>query len=337
MMWNWLVTSLASQATVMLYDGHPMQPPATLWDYAAAEKFTIFGTSARWIAASEKAGLRPVKSHDLTSLRSVLSTGSPLSPESFDYIYREVKSDVQLSSISGGTDIISCFALGSPVLPVRRGQLQCRGLAMAVSVWQSANQEVVGEKGELVCTASFPSMPISFWADEDGSRYHEAYFAKYPNVWCHGDFAELTSHGGLIIHGRSDSVLNPGGVRIGTAEIYRVVDQFPEIEESLLVGLQRDGDVVIALFIKMVAGQVLTDELTASLKQKIRRDKTPRHVPAVIKEVPDIPHTRSGKIVESAVRNIFNGREVENEEALANPESLTAFRALALEMADEVS
>ncbi|MFT5314784.1 MAG: acetoacetyl-CoA synthetase [Candidatus Krumholzibacteriia bacterium] len=337
MMWNWLVTSLASEATVMLYDGHPLKPANAVWDFAAEEKFTILGTSARWVAACEKSGLKPNESHDLASLRSVLSTGSPLSPESFDYVYRDVKADVQLSSISGGTDIVSCFALGSPVLPVRRGQLQCRGLGMAVSVWQAEGQEIVAKKGELVCTAPFPSMPTSFWDDEDGSRYHNAYFAKFSNVWCHGDFAELTPEQGLIIHGRSDTVLNPGGVRIGTAEIYRVVEQFAEVEESLLVGIQHSGDVTIALFVKMMPGKVLDEALTAALKQKIRADKTPRHVPGVIKAVPDIPRTRSGKIVESAVRNILHNRDVDNEEALANPESLAAFRDLASALQAELN
>ncbi len=331
MMWNWLVSGLASGATVMLYDGHPLRPQTAVWDYAAAEKFTILGTSARWLAACEKAGLKPLESHDLSALRSVLSTGSPLSPESFDYVYRDVHPDVQLSSISGGTDIISCFALGSPVLPVRRGELQCRGLGMAVAVWDENGQPVTGEKGELVCTRSAPSMPTSFWNDPDGSRYHSAYFDRYAGIWCHGDFAEVTASGGLIIHGRSDAVLNPGGVRIGTAEIYRVVEQFADIQESLLVGLQRDGDVVIALFVQMQPGRTLTPELVVDIGKRIRQEKTPRHVPGLVRQVPDIPRTISGKIVELAVRNILHGRAVENEDALANPEALEAFRALAQE------
>jgi len=332
MMWNWLVSGLASAATVMLYDGHPMSPPSTIWDYAATERFHILGTSAGWLAACEKAGLRPRESHDLSVLRAVLSTGSPLSPESFDYVYRDVQPEVQLSSISGGTDIISCFALGSPVLPVRRGELQCRGLGMAVEVWDEAGEPVVAQKGELVCTASFPSMPSTFWNDADGSRYHEAYFAKFAGIWCHGDFAEVTAVGGLVIHGRSDAVLNPGGVRIGTAEIYRVVEQFDEVLESLLVGLDRDGDVVIALFLKLKPGCTLDDSLTETICRRIRREKTPRHVPAIVRQVPDIPRTRSGKIVELAVRNILHGRPVQNEDALANPEALAAFRALAAEL-----
>ncbi len=332
MMWNWLVSGLASGATVMLYDGHPMWPPATIWDYAASERFQVLGTSARWLAACEKAGLKPRESHDLSGLRAVLSTGSPLSPESFDYVYRDVHPDVQLSSISGGTDIISCFALGSPVLPVRRGELQCRGLGMAVAVWDDNGKPVVAEKGELVCTSSFPSMPSAFWNDPDGSRYRSAYFDKYEGIWCHGDFAEVTQDDGLVIHGRSDAVLNPGGVRIGTAEIYRVVEQFPEVLESLLVGLERDGDVDIALFLKLPPGCTLDEDLAESICRRIRREKTPRHVPAIVRQVPDIPRTRSGKIVELAVRNILHGRPVENEDALANPEALAVFRALAAEL-----
>ncbi len=332
MMWNWLVSGLASGATVMLYDGHPLQPESAVWDYAAAERFTILGTSARWLAACEKAGLKPRESHDLQHLRAVLSTGSPLSPESFDYVYRDVHPEVQLSSISGGTDIISCFALGSPVLPVRRGQLQCRGLGMAVAVWDENGKPVTAEKGELVCTAPAPSMPTSFWNDPDGTRYHEAYFDHYEGIWCHGDFAEVTPDGGLIIHGRSDAVLNPGGVRIGTAEIYRVVEQFAEVEESLLVGLQRDGDVTIALFVKLRSGLSLTPELAADIGRRIRAEKTPRHVPGIVRQVPDIPRTISGKIVELAVRNIMHGRAVDNEDALANPEALEAFRVLAAEL-----
>ncbi len=307
-------------------------PPTTIWDYAATERIEVLGTSARWLAACEKAALRPRESHDLSRLRAILSTGSPLSPESFDYVYRDVHPDLQLSSISGGTDIISCFALGSPVLPVRRGELQCRGLGMAVAVWDETGMPVTEAKGELVCTRPFPSMPIAFWNDADGSRYHEAYFAKYPGIWCHGDFAELTASGGMVIHGRSDAVLNPGGVRIGTAEIYRVVEQFPEVLESLLVGLAREGDVVIALFVKLQPGRALDAELTATIQRRIRDEKTPRHVPAIVRQVPDIPRTRSGKIVELAVRNILHGRPVENEDALANPESLAAFRALADEL-----
>lgn len=332
MMWNWLVSSLASGATVMLYDGHPLRPAATLWDFAAAEKCQIFGTSARWLSACEKAGLRPRQSHDLSSLRTILSTGSPLSPESFDYVYRDVHADVQLSSISGGTDIISCFALGSPVLPVRRGELQCRGLGMSVAVWQDNGPAATGQKGELVCTAPFPSMPTAFWRDPDGQRYHQAYFARYEGIWCHGDFAELTASGGMVIHGRSDAVLNPGGVRIGTAEIYRVVEQFPQVVASVLVGLPRDGDVIIALFVQLQPGLHLSTELVESIKERVRREKTPRHVPGIIRQVPDIPRTLSGKIVELAVGDILQGKPVDNRDALANPEALEAFRVLASEL-----
>ncbi len=332
MMWNWLVSGLASGATLMLYDGHPLRPPTTIWDYAEQEHFDILGASARWLAAGQKLGLRPRETHDLASLRTILSTGSPLSPESFDYVYRDVKPNVQLSSISGGTDIISCFALGSPVLPVRRGELQCRGLGMAVAVWDEAGQAVQGEKGELVCTRPFPSMPTGFWNDPDGARYHTAYFARYPGIWCHGDFAELTPTGGMIIHGRSDTVLNPGGVRIGTAEIYRVVEQFAEVEESLVVGWQRDGDVVVTLFVKLADGRSLEPALETSLCQRIRQENTPRHVPGIIRQVPDIPRTISGKIVELAVRNILHGQAVDNADALANPEALAAFRQIAAEL-----
>jgi acetoacetyl-CoA synthetase len=331
-MWNWLVSGLASGATVMLYDGHPLRPPTAVWDYAAAEGFHVLGTSARWLAACEKAGLRPRASHDLGALRAILSTGSPLAPETFDYVYRDVRPDVQLSSISGGTDIISCFALGSPVLPVRRGELQTRGLGMAVAVWNAAGEPVEGQKGELVCTRPFPSMPIGFWDDADGSRYRAAYFARYPGVWCHGDFAELTPGGGMVIHGRSDAVLNPGGVRIGTAEIYRVVEQIPAVVESLVVGLEREGDVVVALFVKLQPGRRLTPELEAEIRQRIRTEKTPRHVPGLLRQVPDIPRTISGKVVELVVRNILHGRPVDNEDALANPEALAEFRAIAREL-----
>jgi acetoacetyl-CoA synthetase len=328
MMWNWLVSGLASGATLMLYDGHPLKPEGAVWDYAQQEKFTILGTSARWLAACQKAGLKPGASHDLGSLRAVLSTGSPLSPESFDYVYRDIKADVQLSSISGGTDIISCFALGSPVLPVRRGQLQCRGLGMQVAVFDADGRSVTGEKGELVCTAPFPSMPTGFWRDDDGSRYHRAYFDRFANTWCHGDFAELTPTGGMIIHGRSDTVLNPGGVRIGTAEIYRVVEQFAGIVDSVVVGLERGDDVAIALFVVLREGQDLTEDLKAELSARIKAENSPRHVPAVIMPAPDIPRTISGKTVELAVRRALHGQPVDNTDALANPASLDYFRSL---------
>ncbi len=332
MMWNWLVSGLASDATIMLYDGHPLKPGPILWDYAQDEHLSIFGTSAKYLETCHKLGLLPARSHDLTSLRCLLSTGSPLAPESFDYVYGEVKKDLQLSSISGGTDIISCFVLGNPVLPVHRGRLQCRGLGMKVEVFNSDAQPVVGEKGELVCSAPFVSMPTGFWNDPKGSRYHQAYFDRFENIWCHGDFAELTSDGGMIIHGRSDTVLNPGGVRIGTAEIYRVVDRFAEVTESLVVGQSHQGDVRVVLFVALREGLTLGPDLETRLRHRIRAEETPRHVPAVIRQVPAIPRTISGKIVELAVRNILHGLPVENSEALANPESLAYFSNMVAEL-----
>ncbi len=332
MMWNWLVSGLASSATLMLYDGHPLRPEPILWDYAQEEKFNIFGTSAKYIAACEKAGLKPGETHDLENLYCVLSTGSPLAPESFDYIYEAVKKNVQLSSISGGTDIISCFVLGNPVLPVRRGRLQCRGLGMKVEVFDSHGRDTVDEKGELVCTRPFVSMPTGFWNDPEDERYKKAYFDRYENIWCHGDFAELKKDGSMIIHGRSDTVLNPGGVRIGTAEIYRVVEQFEEVLESVVVGQNFGDDVRIVLFLTLREGFTLDDDLKKRLRLKIREEETPRHVPAIIRQVPAIPRTISGKIVELAVRNILHGLPVENREALANPESLSYFSELAKEL-----
>jgi len=332
MMWNWLVSGLATGATLMLYDGHPLKQPEVLWDFARDEGCTVFGTSAKYLDACHKAGLKPSRTHDLSRLRCILSTGSPLAAETFDYVYRDVKNDVQLSSISGGTDIISCFVLGNPVLPVRRGQLQCRGLGMKVEVFDNEGRPTVGEKGELVCTASFVSMPTGFWNDPDGRRYREAYFQRYENIWCHGDFAELTAEGGMVIHGRSDTVLNPGGVRIGTAEIYRVVEQFEEVVESIAVGQNYQGDVRIVLFVILRDGLVLDQNLQDRLRKKIRSEETPRHVPAVIKQVPAIPRTISGKIVELAVRNILHGQPVKNTESLANPESLIHFSRLAEEL-----
>ncbi len=332
MMWNWLVTGLASAATIMLYDGHSLKPVPVLWDYAEQEKINVLGTSARWIAGCEKEGLKPGASHDLSGLRAILSTGSPLAPESFDYVYRDVKSDLQLSSISGGTDIVSCFALGSPVLPVRRGELQCRGLGMDVAVFDDAGRSVVSEKGELVCRSAFPSMPTGFWNDSDGARYNRAYFDRFEGIWCHGDFAELTATGGMIIHGRSDTVLNPGGVRIGTAEIYRVVAQFDQVIDSLVVGLQGAADVEIVLFVVLREGLDLDQDLEDGLRQKIRQEKSPRHVPAIIRQAPDIPRTISGKTVEIAVRNILHDRTVDNADALANPQCLEFFRTIKTEL-----
>ncbi|GAB4176829.1 MAG: acetoacetate--CoA ligase [Thalassobaculales bacterium] len=327
MMWNWLVSGLAAGAALMLYDGSPFHPSGeVLWRYAEAERFTLFGTSAKYIDALLKAGVRPKEGFELGALRTLCSTGSPLSPEGFDYVYASVKEDVQLSSISGGTDIVSCFVLGNPVLPVWKGEIQCRGLGMAVDVFDEEGRPVRGEKGELVCTRAFPSMPVMFWNDPDGAKYRAAYFERFPGLWCHGDFVELTSHDGMIIHGRSDATLNPGGVRIGTAEIYRQVEQLPEVLESLVIGQDWDNDVRVVLFVRLREGQALTAELVDRIRRQIRTGASPRHVPAKILAVADIPRTKSGKIVELAVRNIVHGRPVRNREALANPEALELFR-----------
>jgi acetoacetyl-CoA synthetase len=329
MMWNWLVSGLASQATLLLYDGSPFYPDGNvLFDFADRERMTVFGTSAKFIDAVAKANLEPARTHDLSSLKTILSTGSPLSPESFDFVYAKIKRDVCLSSISGGTDIISCFVAGNPIGPVWRGEIQARGLGMKVEVYDEQGRPVRGTKGELVCTAPFPSMPIGFWNDADGHRYRAAYFEKYPGVWCHGDFAELTEHEGVIIHGRSDAVLNPGGVRIGTAEIYRQVEQVDEVLESLVIGQRWEGDVRIVLFVRLRDGVSLDPALTAAIVDRIRRNATPRHVPAKIVQVGDIPRTRSGKIVELAVSSVVHGEPVNNREALANPEALDGFASL---------
>ena len=330
MMWNWLVSGLAQGATLVLYDGSPFAPaPGSLWRMAEQEGVTVFGTSAKYLEALEKAGERPAQDFDLSRLRAILSTGSPLAPTSFDYVYREIKADLQLSSISGGTDIISCFALGCPILPVYPGELQCRGLGMAVEIWDDDGSPVVGEKGELVCTRAFPSMPTGFWDDPENNRYRHAYFERFEGVWCHGDYAELTDHGGLIIHGRSDAVLNPGGVRIGTAEIYRQVEQLHDVVESLAIGQEWGGDVRVILFVRLRDGLLLTEAYRQTIRNKIRSNTTPRHVPAKIVQVDDIPRTISGKIVELAVRNVVNGVPVRNTDALANPEALELFRDLA--------
>ncbi|PWV60200.1 acetoacetate--CoA ligase [Plasticicumulans acidivorans] len=329
MMWNWLVSALAAEATLLLYDGSPfLLHGRVLFDYAEQERMHVFGTSAKFIDGCAKLGLVPRDSHDLSSVRAILSTGSPLLPESFDYVYREVKGDVQLSSISGGTDIVSCFALGNPVLPVWRGELQCRGLGLAVEVWNDAGVAVREEKGELVCTAPFPCMPLCFWNDTDGAKYRAAYFETFPGVWCHGDYVELTAHDGLIIYGRSDAVLNPGGVRIGTAEIYRQVERLPEVTESLVIGQDWAGDVRVVLFVQLREGITLDEALRERIRRQIRANTTPRHVPAKIVQVSDIPRTKSGKIVELAVRNIVHGRPVKNLEALANPEALKLYAGL---------
>jgi acetoacetyl-CoA synthetase len=330
MMWNWLASGLATGVTLLLYDGSPFYPnPSVLFDLADIEHMSVFGTSAKYIDALAKLNVRPNETHRLDSLRTMTSTGSPLSPESFVYVYDAVRGDLLLASISGGTDIVSCFVLGSPLLPVWKGEIQCRGLGLKVEVYDEDGQAVVDEKGELVCSAPFPSMPVGFWNDPDGRKYHDAYFGKFPNVWCHGDYMELTSRGTAIIYGRSDAVLNPGGVRIGTAEIYRQVEQLAEVVESLVIGQDWEGDVRVVLFVRLRDGLELDDALVRRIKQQIRTNTTPRHVPAKICQVGDIPRTKSGKIVELAVRNVVHGRPVKNKEALANPEALDLFRDLA--------
>ena len=327
MMWNWLVSGLASGATLILYDGSPFVGRGkVLFDLAEAEGVTHFGTSAKFIDALGKAGLKPKETHRLDELRTILSTGSPLVPEGFDYIYANVKDDVCLSSISGGTDIVSCFVLGNPIGPVWRGEIQAKGLGMAVEVFDENGKSLRGEKGELVCTKPFPSMPVGFWNDPDGAKYRAAYFEKFPNVWRHGDWCEETEHGGFIIYGRSDAVLNPGGVRIGTAEIYRQVESLDQIVESLVIGQDWEGDVRVVLFVKLKDGLTLDESLSSQIKKRIRDNTTPRHVPAKILQVADIPRTKSGKIVELAVRDVVHGRQVKNIEALANPEALEHFR-----------
>ena len=331
MMWNWLASGLASGATLLLFDGSPfVSRGRILWELAEAEAMTHFGTSAKYIDALNKTGLVPRADYKLEHLRAVLSTGSPLAPEGFDYVYASIKQDLCLSSISGGTDIISCFALGCPTRAVWSGELQCRGLGMRVDVFDENGLSVSGEKGELVCTAPFPSMPIGFWNDPAGAKYRAAYFERFPGVWCHGDWVELTSHDGMIIYGRSDATLNPGGVRIGTAEIYRQVEQLDEVVESIVIGQDwppgATGDVRVVLFVRLREGLALDDKLADRIKKQIRANTTPRHVPARIVQVADIPRTKSGKIVELAVRNVVHGLPVKNIEALANPEALDQFR-----------
>ena len=327
MMWNWLVSSLAAGASLVLYDGAPFFPDANaMWKMAEELGITVFGTSAKFIAASEAAGNKPISTNDLSNVRLILSTGSPLMEENFDYIYRDVKKDVQLASISGGTDIVSCFAGGSPMLPVYRGELQCSGLAMDVDAFDHKGKSSRNAKGELVCKKAFPSMPIYFWNDPDGQKYHNAYFDKFENIWYHGDYIEINDHGGIKIFGRSDATLNPGGVRIGTAEIYRVVEQMAEVADSLVVGVQSDGDELVALFLKMDEGAILNDNLINQIKSSIRANCSPRHVPSIIKSVEDIPYTISGKKVELAVKKIIHGEEVTNKDALANPEALECFK-----------
>ena len=334
MMWNWLVSGLASEAVLVLYDGSPTYPHTDhLFAIAEREHISVFGTSPRYLAALEKAGIKPRENRSLPDLRMILSTGSPLSGENFRYVYRDIKEDLCLSSISGGTDIISCFVLGNSCQPVWEGEIQCLGLGMAVEIRNEKGQPVRGEKGELVCTRPFPSAPIYFWNDPDGSKYYNAYFADYPNeadsgVWAHGDYGEITEHDGMIIHGRSDAVLNPGGVRIGTAEIYRQVEKIPQVLESLCIGQEWRNDVRVILFVVLKPGETVTAELQQSIRDTIRRETTPRHVPAKIIAVGDIPRTLSGKIVELAVRNVVHNRPVKNTDALANPKALALFKDL---------
>ncbi len=329
MMWNWLVSGLATGATVCLFDGSPFHPDGNvLWNIVDELGISVFGTSAKYIAAIEKAGVKPAETHKLLNLKTVLSTGSPLAPESFDYVYRDIKSSVLLGSISGGTDIVSCFALAAPVLPVYRGELQTRGLGMKVEILDDDGKPIRETPGEFACTAPFPSMPIGFWNDPDGSKYRAAYFEHFDNVWCHGDWATLTQHDGIIIHGRSDATLNPGGVRIGTAEIYRQVERVEEVLESLAIGQDFEHDVRVVLFVRLREGITLDEALQTRIRKEIRDNTTPRHVPARIIQVPDIPRTLSGKIVELAVRNIVHGRPVKNTDALANPQALEFFREL---------
>jgi len=328
MMWNWLVSSLAVGATVVLYDGAPLSPKTILWDMAAQEGVTVFGTSAKYLALAEKEGLGPGRTHDLSQLRAILSTGSPLAGHSYDYVYQQIKRDLHLASISGGTDIISCFALGNPIAPVWRGELQTRGLGMAVDVFDESGKPVREQDGELVCTRPFPSMPVAFWNDPQGRAYRAAYFEHFPDSWRHGDWARITRHDGLVILGRSDATLNPGGVRIGTAEIYRQVEQLPEVVESLVIGQEWQGDVRIILFVRLREGLTLDAELVERIRCQIRDNTSPHHVPRKILQVSDIPRTISGKITELAVRDVIHGRTVKNVDALANPAALDQFREL---------
>jgi acetoacetyl-CoA synthetase len=332
MMWNWLVSALACGATVVLFDGSPFSPgPSALWKIAESERLTHFGVSPKYLSALQKAEYSPQAEHDLSALRTIFSTGSPLMPEQFDFVHEAVKADVQLASISGGTDILSCFALGNPWSPVYRGELQGPGLGMAVDVYDTVGKPLRGEPGELVCTKPFPSMPVGFWSDTDGSRYRAAYFERFPGIWHHGDYCERTAHGGLVIRGRSDATLNPGGVRIGTAEIYRVVDALPEVVESVVVGHRHDGDERVILFVRLREGVSCNAALEGRIKSAIRRELTPRHVPAKILPCPEVPRTISGKITEIAVRDLLHGQPVKNAEALANPQALDYFRTLPAE------
>jgi acetoacetyl-CoA synthetase len=329
MMWNWLVSGLAVGSTVVLYDGSPFYPDGNvLWDLVDEVGISIFGTSAKWISACDKAGIKPRETHRLNQLKAILSTGSPLLPESFGYVYRDVKAEVQRSSISGGTDIVSCFALGNPILPVYKGELQCRGLGMAVEIRADDGEVAMDQTGELTCSQPFPCMPIRFWNDPDGSKYRAVYFETHEGIWSHGDYARLTPHGGVMIYGRSDATLNPGGVRIGTAEIYRQVEKLDEVIESICIGQDFEGDVRVVLFVRLRDGVELDDALRDRIRKTIRANTTPRHVPAKVIAVPDIPRTVSGKITELAVRDVVHGRVVKNISALANPEALEHYRDL---------
>ncbi len=329
MMWNWLITGLASGATLLLFDGSPFYPnEKALFDLAAEEGMTIFGTSAKYIDALKKTGWRPKDTHDLSKVKTMMSTGSPLVPESFDFVYDAVKDDIHLASVSGGTDICGCFVASNPLAPVWRGEIQAKVVGMAVDVFDDDGKPLPEGKGELVCTAPFPSMPVMFWNDPDGEKYRQAYFDRFDGIWCHGDFAELTEHGGMIIHGRSDATLNPGGVRIGTAEIYAQVEKVPEVLEAIAIGQEWDNDTRIVLFVRLADGVELTEDLEKAIRTQVRTGASPRHVPARIVAVTDIPRTKSGKITELAVRDVVHGRTVKNVEALANPEALELFRDL---------
>ena len=329
MMWNWVVSALATKCTIVLFDGSPFHPaPSTMFDICEQEDVTVFGISAKFLGGTQKENVTPVSTHDLTKMRMLISTGSPLTHEGFNYVYQDIKPDCHLVSMSGGTDLISCFMLGNPNLPVYEGELQSPGLGMAVEIWDDDGRSIVADKGELVCTLPFPSCPIGFWNDPDGEKFHEAYFDRFPNIWVHGDYAEKTRHGGYVIHGRSDAVLNPGGVRIGTAEIYRQVEQFDEIVDAVCVGQEWDTDVRVILFVVMRANEMLHEELANAIKLKIRQFASPRHTPAKIIQVADIPRTMSGKIAELAVRDVIHGRPVKNTSALANPEALSYFAGL---------
>jgi acetoacetyl-CoA synthetase len=328
MMWNWLVSVLASEATIILYEGNPFYPDGNrLWDLAEEQQVTLFGTAAKYIDALSKADIHPASTHDLSHLRAITSTGSPLVHESFDYVHQHIKEDVHLASISGGTDVISCFVLGNPISPVYRGEIQGAGLGMAVGVLDSeGNKAQKGVSGEMVCTKPFPSMPVSFWNDTDGTKFKKAYFEEYDDTWCHGDWIENTTNGGFIIHGRSDATLNPGGVRIGTAEIYRQVEKISDVLESIAVGQDWQGDSRVILFVRLRPGASLDNNLMTQIKKQIREGASPRHVPSHIIQINDIPRTKSGKITEIAVRDIIHGREIKNKESLQNPEALNLYK-----------